>query len=161
MMKTLLKELSTFHSHWTERKEETQLKVTTHVRDVFSASRLFTTKGVRTLGQHGSYKERWPLPGIQLGLQAYKVRQEKKSKHEYILTGGKYHPFDDNADDPRDTIHFKQDGMNQPFKVKQFSDLSLNSDKHLLNPQVLATMIYKHKSITDKEKEKVLVLKRR
>ena len=160
-MKTLLKELSNFHSHWTAPTKETQLKVTTHVRDVFSASRLLTTIGVRTLGQHGSFKERWPLPGIQLGLQAYKVRQEKKSKHEYILTGGKYHPFDDNADDPRDTIHFKQDGMNQPFKVKQFSDLFLNSDKHLLNPQVLATMIYKHKSITDKEKEKVLVLKRR
>jgi len=161
-MKTLLKELGNFHSHWTAPTQETQFKVTTHVTNVFSAkTRLFTTIGVRALGKHGNFNSRWPLPGIQLGLQAYKVRQEKKSKNEYILTGGKYHPFDDVADDPRDTIHFKQDGMSQPYKVKQFSDLSLNSDKHLLNPQVLAATIYKDKSITDKEKEKVSVLKRR
>ena len=136
MMKTPLKELSNFHSHFTVPTEETRFKVTTHVKDVFSAkSRLLTTIGVRTLGQHSSFKERWPLPGIQLGLQAYKVRQEKKSKHEYILTGGKYHPFDELADDPRDTIHFKQDGMLHPFKVKQFSDLSLNSNKRFLTPK--------------------------
>ena len=162
-MKTLVGELNNFHLLWTAPTKATKDKVKTHVRDMFSPkAKLLTTIGHRSLGQFSLYEDRkWPISGIQMVIHAYKVKQEKKNKHDCILTGGKYLPFDDVADDIRDTIHFKQDGMLHPFKVKQFSDLSLNSDKHILNPQVLATMIYKDKWITDKEKEKVSVLKHR
>ena len=64
------------------------------------------------------------------------------------------------SDDPRDTIYFKHNGV-PPFRAKYFKELSLNTDFVLLNPQVLATVIYADKSITDKEKKKVNKLKSR
>ena len=73
--------------------------------------------------------------------------------------GGKYHSCDNVTDDIRDTIYFKQEDCPHPVKAEHFSDLSLNSDSELLNPQVLATAIYTDKSITDEEREKVRKLR--
>ena len=162
-MKTLVGELNNFHLLWTAPTKATKDKVKTHVRDMFSPkAKLLTTIGHRSLGQFSLYEDRkWPISGIQMVIHAYKVKQEKKNKHDCILTGGKYLPFDDVADDIRDTIHFKQDGCPHPVKAEHFHDLSLNSDSELLNPQVLATAIYIDKSITDDERGKARKLRGR
>jgi len=160
-MKTLVGELNNFHLLWTAPTKATKDKVKTHVRDMFSPkAKLLTTIGHRSLGQFSLYEDRkWPISGIQMVIHAYKVKQEKKNKHDCILTGGKYLPFDDVADDIRDTIHFKRDGCSHPLKATHFHDLSLNSDSELLNPQVLATAIYTDKSITDEDREQVRKLR--
>ena len=101
----------------------------------------------------------WPIIGIQLGFHAYGVRKAKHNKNDWILRGGKYHPCHELTDDIRDTIYFKQEDCPHPVKAEHFSDLSLNSDSELLNPQVLATVIYTDKLITDDEREKVRTLK--
>ena len=162
-MKTLVGELNNFHLLWTAPVQATKDKVKTHVKEMFSPkAKLLTTVGHRSLGQFSLYEDRkWPITGIQMGFHAYKAKQAKKNKHDCILTGGKYHPFDDVADDIRDTIYFKRDGCPHPLKAEHFHDLSLNSDSELLNPQVLATVIYTDKSITDDEREKVKKLKGR
>ena len=159
MLKPILSDLNTFHLHWTEPSKKTKDNVATLVKNTFAArTKLLSLVGRRSLGQPSSFNERWPLSGVQLALQAYKIRREKT--HDCILTGGKYQPFDGQTDNPRDSIQFKIDGM-PPLKAISFEQLSLNSDRVLLNPQVLAAMIYVDKSITDKDKEKIATLKSR
>ena len=47
------------------------------------------------------------------------------------------------------------------MKAISFEQLALKSDEVLLNPQVLAAVIYTDKSITDKEKKTLAKLKNR
>jgi len=156
-MKTLVGELNNFHLYWTSPTDPLKGKVKTHVKDMFSKkAKLLTTLGHRSLRQPSIVDDtQWPIIGLQLGFHAYGVRKAKQNKNDWILRGGKYNPCHELTDDIRDTIYFKQDDCLHPVKAEHFSDLSLNSDSELLNPQVLATAIYTDKSITDEEREQV------
>ena len=98
-MKSLVGELNNFHLHRTASTEIIKAKVKTHVKDMFSPrAQLLTTLGHRSLGQPSMFNNKLlPLSGIQMGFHAYKIKQAKKNKHDCILTGGKYHPYDDVA----------------------------------------------------------------
>ena len=159
-LKSILPQLNTFHLHWDQPTRMTKHDLTVLVKDTFSPrSKLLTSVGNRSLGQPSTYNKRWPLISVQLVLQAYKIKQVK-STHDCILDGGKYHPFDGSTDTPRDSIQFKIERLT-PLKAISFEQLALKSDEVVLNPQVLAAVIYTDKSITDEEKMTLAKLKNR
>ena len=157
-LKSILPQLNTFHLHWDQPTKKTKHDLTVLVKDTFAPrAKLLSSVGNRSLGQPKCYNKRWPLSSVQLVLQAYKIKQVK-STHACILDGGKYHPFDETTDTPRDSIQFKIEGL-IPLKAISFEQLALKSDEVVLNPQVLAAAIYIDKSITDKEKNTLAKLK--
>ena len=97
------------------------------------------------------------MPGIQLLLQAYKIKTE--GKKELVLEGGKFKPCSDAPQDLCDSIHFENDSDQSATKATDFSQFSLASNNVFLNPLAIAAVIYPDKSTLDLEKKDTSRLK--
>ena len=74
--------LNIFLDHWTDTSTDTKNNVKKFLNDTFSANaKLLSTLGHRNLGIPGTYAEERPLPGLQLLLQAYKIKTEEKKRN--------------------------------------------------------------------------------
>ena len=157
-MSEVLPSLNVFYDHWTSCSSDTKQDVTKLIYDIFSKkAKLLTAVGQRAFGRQKTFDTKRPLHGIQLLLQAYKVRDHKKNST--VLEGGKYTACPEGPQESvRDTIHFNK-SSEQPFvKATDFSEFSLVSNDVLLNPKAIAATIYISNSDCDNDKEKVTQL---
>ena len=80
-MNSVLPSLNVFHDHWTACSSDTKQDVRKLIFDTFSKkAKLLTTVGQRPLGKQKTFDTKRPLHAIQLLLQAYKVREQKKTQ---------------------------------------------------------------------------------
>ena len=144
--------------HWTDTSTDTKNDVKKLLNDTFSSNaRLLLTLGQCHLGVLGTYAEERPLSGIQLLLQAYKVKIE--GQRELVLEGGKFKPCSDAPQDPCNSVHFENDSDQSATKATEFSQFSLASNNVFLNPTAVAAMIYTDKSTQDVDKQDTAKLK--
>ena len=79
VIEIVLPELNAFYLQWTQPTKEPQAEVDTIVKKYFcSESETLNKRRLPPLRQLSSFTKRWPLIGLQLVLQAYKVKQVKR-----------------------------------------------------------------------------------
>ena len=157
-MNDIVPALNIFLDHWTDTSTDTKNCVKKLLDNTFSSNaKLLSTLGQRHIGVLGTYAEERPLSGIQLLLQAYKIKTE--GQRELVLEGGKFKPCSDAPQDPRDSIHFENDSEESVTKATEFAQFSLASNNVFLNPTAVAAVIYTDKSTQDVDKQDTAKLK--